>query len=104
VYIMQAIAADSRNLGALKNMGIIPGKEGDSMRALYYPRCSNECDPQDPQTVYGLAFAYMVLGDMGRPRSISKRRWRWRHPRSSAVWPDPAIGFPREVVSHHREK
>jgi Tfp pilus assembly protein PilF len=23
-----------------------------------------EIDPQDPQTVYGLAFAYMELGDM----------------------------------------
>jgi len=42
---------------ALKNLGAILGKEGDSLRALYYLSRSNECDPQDPQTVYGLAFA-----------------------------------------------
>ena len=34
------------------------------MRALYYLRRSNECDPQDHPTVHGLAFAYMELGDM----------------------------------------
>jgi len=49
---------------ALKNLGAILGKEGDSLRALYYLRRSFEIDPQDPQTVYGLAFAYMELGDM----------------------------------------
>jgi tetratricopeptide (TPR) repeat protein len=49
---------------APKNLGAILGKEGDSLRALYYLRRSNECDPQDPQTVYGLAFAYLELGDM----------------------------------------
>ena len=49
---------------ALKNLGAILGKEGDSLRALYYLRQSFEIDPQDPQTVYSLAFAYMELGDM----------------------------------------
>lgn len=34
------------------------------MKALYYLRQSNECDPLDPQTAYGLAFAYMELGDI----------------------------------------
>ena len=61
---MQALAADPRNPVALKNLGAILGKEGDSLRALYYLRRSFEIDPQDPQTVYGLAFAYMELGDM----------------------------------------
>ncbi|MCX6673106.1 MAG: tetratricopeptide repeat protein [Methanothrix sp.] len=49
---------------ALKNLDAIFGKEGDSLRALYYLRRSFEIDPLDPQTVYGLAFAYMELGDM----------------------------------------
>ena len=39
--------------------GRILGKEGDSMQALYNLRQSFEIDPSDPQTVYGLAFAYM---------------------------------------------
>jgi Tfp pilus assembly protein PilF len=42
---------------ALKNLGAICGREGDSLRALYYLHRSFEIDPQDPQTVYGLAFA-----------------------------------------------
>jgi Flp pilus assembly protein TadD len=49
---------------ALKNLGAILGKEGDSLRALYFLRRSFEIDLLDPQTVYGLAFAYMELGDM----------------------------------------
>jgi len=49
---------------ALKNLGAILDKEGDSLRALYYLRRPNECDPQDPQTVYDLTFAYMELGDV----------------------------------------
>jgi tetratricopeptide (TPR) repeat protein len=49
---------------ALKNLGAILGKEGDSLLALYYLRQSFEIDPQDPQTVYGLAFAYVELGDI----------------------------------------
>jgi tetratricopeptide (TPR) repeat protein len=63
-YTMQALAADPGNPVALKNLGAILGKEGDSLRALYYLRRSYECDPLDPQTVYGLAFAYMELGDI----------------------------------------
>ena len=59
----RALAADP-NPVVLKNMGAILGKEGDCLRALYYLRRSFEIDPQDPQTVYGLAFAYMELGDM----------------------------------------
>ncbi len=54
---MQALAADPRNPVALKNLGAILGKEGASLRALYYLRRSFEIDPQDPQTVYGFAFA-----------------------------------------------
>ncbi len=40
-----------------QNLGAILGKEGGSLRALYYLRRSNECDPQDPQTAYRLGFA-----------------------------------------------
>jgi tetratricopeptide (TPR) repeat protein len=57
------LAADP-NPVALKNLGAILGKEGDSLRALYYLRRSFEIDLQDLQTVYGLAFAYMELGNM----------------------------------------
>jgi tetratricopeptide (TPR) repeat protein len=61
-YTMQALAADPRNPVALKNLGAILGKEGDSLRALYYLRRSFEIDPQDPQTVYGLAWPGTGLG------------------------------------------
>jgi tetratricopeptide (TPR) repeat protein len=50
--------------GSQESGRAILGKEGDSLLALYYLRRSLEIDPQDPQTVYGLAFAYMELGDM----------------------------------------
>ena len=40
-----------------KNLGAILGQVGGSMRALRYLRRSNECDPQDPQDAYALAFA-----------------------------------------------
>ena len=53
----EPLAADPRNPVALKNRGSIPGKEGDSLRALYYLRRSFWIDPQDPQTMYVLAFA-----------------------------------------------
>ena len=49
---------------ALKNLGVNFGQEGGSLQALYYLRRSNEYDPQDPQTVNGLAFAYMELRDI----------------------------------------
>ena len=69
---MQALAADSRIPWPSRTWGAIFGKEGDSPKALYYLRQSNECDPQDPQTMYCLAFAYMELGDIeqAQPRSI----------------------------------
>jgi len=63
-FTMQALAADPKNPVALKNLGAILGQEGDSLRALYYLRQSCQADPKDPQTVYGLAFAYMELGDI----------------------------------------
>jgi tetratricopeptide (TPR) repeat protein len=61
---MQALAADPSNPVALKNLGAILGQEGDSLRALYHLRRSFEADPKDPQTVNGLAFANMELGDI----------------------------------------
>ena len=65
-FTMQALAADPRNPVALKNLGAIFGKEGDSLKALYYLRQSFEIAPLDPQTVYGLAFACMELETMSR--------------------------------------
>ena len=58
---------------ALKNLGAIFGKEEGSLRALYYLRRSFEINPQDPQTVYGLAFACMELGDI-QPDQMHFRR------------------------------
>ncbi len=46
-----------QNPVALKNLGAILGREGDSLKALYFLRQPYQVDPQDPQTVYGLAFA-----------------------------------------------
>jgi len=60
----RALAADPKNPVALKNLGAILGREGDSLRALYYLRQSYQINSQDPQTVYGLAFAYMEMGDI----------------------------------------
>ncbi len=39
-------------------------KKATACGSLYYLRQSLEIDPQEPQTVYCLAFAYMELGDM----------------------------------------
>ncbi len=63
-HIIHALAIDPKNPVALKNMGAILGREGDSLRALYFLRQSYQADPKDPQTVYGLAFAYMEMGDI----------------------------------------
>jgi predicted Zn-dependent protease len=57
VHHCLALAVDPKNPVALKNLGAILSKEKGSLRALYYLRRSNECDPQDPQTVHCLAFA-----------------------------------------------
>jgi tetratricopeptide (TPR) repeat protein len=62
--VIHALAIDPKNPVALKNLGAILGREGDSLRALYYLRQSYQIDTQDPQTVYGLAFAYMEMGDI----------------------------------------
>ncbi len=45
---MQALAAKPRNPIALKNPDAIFGKEGDSLKALYYLHRSFQIDPQDP--------------------------------------------------------
>lgn len=55
---------DPKNPVVLKNLDAILGREGDSLKALYFLRQSYQVDPHDPQTVYGLAFAYMELGDI----------------------------------------
>lgn len=68
-------------------------EEGDSLKALYYLRRSLEIDPQDPQTVYGLAFGDKATSS--RPRSISKRSWRWKLRRTCAAWPGTGCGRSR---------
>ncbi|MDD2835445.1 MAG: hypothetical protein PHY05_04790 [Methanothrix sp.] len=69
---MQALADDPGNPVALKNLGAILGKEGDCLRAFYYLRQSYQTDPQDPQTVYGLAFAYMK---QEAPEDLRRLAW-----------------------------
>ena len=49
----QALAIDPDDPVALKNLGAILGKEGDSLLALYYLRRSYQINPKDPQTVRG---------------------------------------------------
>jgi Flp pilus assembly protein TadD len=60
----RVLSADPKNPVALKNLGAILGRVGDSLRALYFIRQSYQANPQDPQTVYCLAFAYMEMGDI----------------------------------------
>jgi tetratricopeptide (TPR) repeat protein len=72
-YTMRALAAYSDNSIALKNLGAIFGKEGDSLKALYYLRRSFEIEPEDPQTVYGLAFAYKELKDIDNAEMYFKK-------------------------------
>ena len=45
---MQALASNPMNPIALKNPGAIFGKEGNSLKALYYLHRSFQIDPQDP--------------------------------------------------------
>jgi tetratricopeptide (TPR) repeat protein len=61
---IHALAIDPKNQVALKNLGAILGREGNSLKALYYLRQSHQANSQDPQTVYSLAFAYMEMGDI----------------------------------------
>ncbi len=63
-FTLRALEADSKNPVALKNLGAIFGKDGDSLKALYFLRRSFEIEPHDPQTVYGIAFACLELGDI----------------------------------------
>jgi tetratricopeptide (TPR) repeat protein len=61
---LRALEADSKNPVALKNLGAIFGKDGDRLKALYFLRRSFEIEPHDQQTVYGIAFACLELGDI----------------------------------------
>ena len=62
-----------RNPAAIKNLGAILGREGDSL------------NPQDPQTVHGLAFAaWPEISSW--PRSISRRCWICRYRRLWIGW------------------
>ncbi|HUS75282.1 MAG TPA: tetratricopeptide repeat protein [Methanothrix sp.] len=86
-YTMRALAADPRNPVALKNRVAINGQKDDSLRALYYLRRSYEIEPQDPQD-RARPRLRPLTGDIEPwPRSIPRRCWRCRHPRTCAVWP-----------------
>ena len=63
-FTNRALVAEPENPVALNNLGAILGREGDSLRALSFLRQSYQINPKDPQTMYGLAFAYMEMGDI----------------------------------------
>lgn len=58
---------------ALKNLGAIFGKEGDSLKALYYLRRSFEVDPLNPQTVYGSPSLTWNWKTSSKHKNISRR-------------------------------
>jgi tetratricopeptide (TPR) repeat protein len=62
-YTLQALKIVPNAPIALRNLGGILGKEKDYLNALYQLQKSYDINPHDPQTVYGLAFAYKSLGD-----------------------------------------
>ncbi len=57
----QALAADPKNPVALKNLGAILGREGDSLRALYSLRQSYQANPQGPAD--GVRLGLRLHGD-----------------------------------------
>jgi len=44
-FTTRSLAADPSNPADLKNLGAILGREGDSLRALYFLRRSYQVDP-----------------------------------------------------------
>jgi len=71
-YTLEALKIAPENSFALKNLGGISGKERDYQSAFYYLKKSHEINPQDPQTVYGLAFAYKSLNDLENAKKYFK--------------------------------
>ena len=69
---LEALKIAPDNPFALKNLGGISGKERDYQSAFYYLKKSHEINPQDPQTVYGLAFAYKSLNDLENAKKYFK--------------------------------
>ena len=69
---LEALKIAPDNPFALKNLGEISGKERDYQSAFYYLKKSYEINHQDPQTVYGLAFAYKSLNDLENAKKYFK--------------------------------
>ena len=63
-YTMQALAADPGNPVALKNLGAILGKEGDSLRALHSTICASPTSaiPRTRRPCTGLARLFAAPG------------------------------------------
>jgi hypothetical protein len=73
---------------ALKNLGAIFGKEEGSLRALYYQATLQRVrSPRPAECIRPRLHLYGSWEIWSRPGSISRRFWRWRHPRSCAAWP-----------------
>jgi len=62
-YTLKALKITPDNPFALRNLGGIFGKEKDYLNSFYHLQKSYNINPDDPQTVYGLAFAYQSLND-----------------------------------------
>ena len=63
-YTMQALGSRSRQSRGPQEPGRHPRQGGRQPAGSLLSAPVIEIDPQDPQTVYGLAFAYMELGDI----------------------------------------
>jgi hypothetical protein len=87
---------------ALKNLGTIPGKEGDSLRALYYLRQSYEIEPRTGRPCTGLARLFAAPGmqaarstDLARSRAC---RFSWLFGLAPGRYGKPSVA---EGAQHH---
>lgn len=62
-YFLDALKLDANNSFALRNLGGLFGGVGEIEKSLYYLEKAYEIDPHDPNTVYGLGYAYQKVKD-----------------------------------------
>jgi len=96
-----ALAADPKNPMALMNLGASSASRETACGLSTTRQCSFEIDPQDPQTVYGLAFAYM---EQEAPEDLRPLPWpgtgleRLR-PASSRLEPQSIEIYEKQLMS-----
>ena len=79
-YTLQALKIVPNDPIALRNLGGILGKEKDFLNAFYQLQKSYDINPHDPQTVYGLAFAYKSMNDFENAEKYFKALLDMRSP------------------------